>query len=350
MNYFCTYFDINYLPNGLSLYRSLKEHCPEFRLWVLCMDSDTHEMLSRMKLPQLELIKLDDFEKGDQALLQAKQNRSRIEYYFTCTPSVPLYILNNFFEVDLITFLDADLYFYADPGQIFQEIGGHSIAIIEHRYAPRYKEMEVCGKYNVGWISFRRDENGFACLNWWRDRCNEWCYKRLEDGKFADQKYLDDWPIRFKNVRVVQHKGANLAPWNIENYKVSGEEDKVWIDEQELVFFLFHSFKQLTKSIYSTGYHQTKSDKSIRNNIYRKYLQTYLSTWNELEIRESYSTRIQAVVMRNHTPKYKAAQQIIRRYLSALYRVFISGSYVKVPKTDKNRTMVCSTDISKGVD
>lgn len=330
MNYFCTYFDINYLSYGLALYRSLKEHCSEFRLWVLCMDNDSYEVLSRMGFSGIELIKLDDFEKGDEALLKTKQNRSRLEYYFTCTPSLPLYILNNFSEVNLITYVDADLYFYANPEQIFQEIGDYSIAIIEHRYAPQYQEMEICGKYNVGWISFRRDENGFACLQWWRDQCNKWCYKRFEDGKFADQKYLDDWPTRFNRVIVIQHKGANLASWNIENYKVTQDDGKAWIDEQRLVFFHFHGFKRLTKTIYGPGYHQTKANRLIRNHIYRRYLRTYLSICNDLRAEESYSFRLNNVNMGNATPNYQRVRMIICGYLSALYRVLVSGNYVRV--------------------
>jgi hypothetical protein len=335
MNYFCTFFDINYLPHGLALYQSLKEHCPEFRLWTLCMDSDSHEVLSQMALPELRLIKLDDFQRGDESLLRAKQNRSKLEYYFTCKPSLPLYVLNNFPEVDLITYIEADLYFYSDQEQIIKEIGDHSIAIIEHRYAPQYKEMEICGKYNVGWLSFRRDENGLACLNWWRDRCNEWCYKRHEDGKFADQKYLDDWLARFKNVIVIQHKGANLASWNIENYKISGENHKIWIDGQELIFFHFHGFKQLTKSIYSPGYHQTKANKFIRDNIYRRYLQADLRIRNELKVKESYGSQLQDVITRSSTPNDATVHERIRGYLSALYRVLISGNYVRMSEIDK---------------
>jgi hypothetical protein len=309
----------------LALYRSLKEHCPEFRLWILCMDNSVYTALSNMGLPDMELIKLDDFEKGDDDLRRAKQNRSRTEYYFTCTPSWSLYILNNFSEVNMITYVDADLYFYADPEQIFHEIGDHSIAIIEHCYARQYKKMEICGKYNVGWISFRRDENGLACLRWWRDRCNEWCYKRFEDGKFADQKYLDDWPTRFNRVIVIQHKGANLASWNIENYKVNQDNGKTWIDEQCLIFFHFHRFKRLTKTIYGIGYHQTKANKLIRKHIYKKYLRTYLSICNDLRVDK----------LGNATPNYGTVRVIICGYFSALYRVFVSGNYIRVkqPKT-----------------
>jgi len=81
MNYFCTYFDFSYSPYWLALYKPPKEHCPEFRLWVLRMDSDSYEVLSHIALTELHLNRLDDLERGDHALLMFKQSRSRIEYY-----------------------------------------------------------------------------------------------------------------------------------------------------------------------------------------------------------------------------------------------------------------------------
>ena len=211
---------------------------------------------------------------GDILLLAAKQNRSRVEYYFTCTPSLPLYILNHWPEVELITYLDADLFFFSDPTSLFDEIGDHSIAIIAHRFPPRMRHLEAHGFYNVGWLTFRRDEQGLQCLQVWRDQCIEWCYDRVEGGRFGDQKYLDDWPRRYTRAVVLQHPGANLAPWNIANYRIRGRHGRLWVDDQPLVFYHFQDVVQVRPWLFrlNLAKYQVKASAIVRRKIYGPYL------------------------------------------------------------------------------
>ncbi|HVO24567.1 MAG TPA: glycosyl transferase [Candidatus Margulisiibacteriota bacterium] len=275
IRYFCTYFDQYYLPRGLALYRSLKRHCRDFQLWILCLDGTSHSVLANLQLPELHLIRLEDFERNDEALRQAKLNRTTVEYYFTCTPSLPLFVFRQCPDIGLLTYLDADLFFFADPASLYDELGERSIAIIEHRFPPRLRYCERNGIYNVGWLSFRRDTDGLSCLNWWRDRCIEWCYDRYEDGRYADQKYLDAWPERFKGVTVLKHKGANLAPWNLANYAVHSDGDRVWVDEQPLLFFHFQGFKQLTPWLYDPNLarYGVRLSKAVRQGICAPYIE-----------------------------------------------------------------------------
>lgn len=284
MYYFCTYFDQNYLPRGLALYRSLREHCSEFKLWVLCMDNTSYGILEKIGLPGVYPLSLEEFERNDEPLRSAKQNRSRIEYYFTCTPSLPLYILNNWPEVDLITYLDADIFFFSSPIPLFEELGDGSIAIIGHRFPPYLLYKEIYGIYNVGWLSFRRDENALACLHWWRERCIEWCYDREEDGRFADQKYLDDWPNRFTNVVVLEHKGANLAPWNVSKYRLHHDKSGILVDSQPLIFFHFHGLKMITNWLYDPSWieYSVKSSTTLRKRIYGVYLKVLIDAYTDL--------------------------------------------------------------------
>jgi hypothetical protein len=225
-----------------------------------------------MNLSNVRLVKQEEFERNDEQLQIAKQNRSQVEYYWTCTPSWILYVLTHNPEIDILTYLDADLYFYSTPSPIYEEFNEHSILIVEHRYAPEYAQLTKFGIYNVSFLCFRRDYNGLSCLYWWRDRCLEWCYKRLEGDKFGDQKYLNDWPSRFQNVIVLQHKGAGLAPWNILNYQISRQGDQVFVDSDPLIFYHFHSFHILNEWLYEVAMYPYRLDSISKALIYAPYI------------------------------------------------------------------------------
>jgi hypothetical protein len=145
-------------------------------------------------------------------------------------------------EISEVTYLDADLLFFADPELLFSEIGDDSICITPHRFSPEYERHIINGIYCVQWVTFKRDARGLEALRWWRERCIEWCYYRMEDGKLGDQKYLDDWPERFEGVCDLSHPGGGLAPWNISQYELSGAGSEIMVDGMPLVFFHYHRY------------------------------------------------------------------------------------------------------------
>lgn len=239
---FCTLFDKKYLLNGLALYYSLnKFNQGEFVLWMLCMDDVSYEILSKMNLSGMKLVKLADFE--NEALRKAKQDRNIAEYCWTCAANFCNYLLNKY-DLPSITYLDSDLLFFGDFKRIFSEIGSNSIGIIEHRYSTERKYLEKdSGRFNVEWVTFLNDEEGKKALKWWSDKVIEWCYARFENGRFGDQMYLNDWPERFKNVCIIQNLGAGLAPWNVNNYSIKEDNGKILVNNQPLIFYHFHGFK-----------------------------------------------------------------------------------------------------------
>lgn len=270
---FCTYFDNNYVSRVLAMYESLRQHCPEFHLYMLCFDGESVKLLESMNLANATVITQEAFEAGDENLTATKDNRTKLEYYETCGPSLPLYIFKTFPQVDLITYLDADLFFYSDPQPLIDEIDSYSIGLTVHNF-PEYKSTQTTGKYNVGWLSFRRDQNGIKCLTWWRDRCIEWCYERHENGKYADQKYLEQWPMLFDRVKVLEHKGANVALWNVADYRIYEENGKVMVSGFPLVFYHFAGLKQLSRFVFNPGLPLTMGipSKVLRNKVHRPYI------------------------------------------------------------------------------
>jgi hypothetical protein len=291
MRHYCTYFDHNYLPRGLALYDSLRRQGGSFELWVLCLSEECEQALQKLELPGLGTISMREFEAGDAPLLAAKQNRSQIEYFFTCTPSLPLFLFKKHPAIDAVTYLDGDLYFFGDVEDVHAEIGGASIAITPHRFPAALRNSERYGIYNVGWVTFRRDPNAFACLEWWRERCLEWCYDREEGGRFADQKYLDCWPAKFAGVKVIQHPGVNLAPWNLAGHQLAWEQGRVLVDGQPLLVFHFHGLKQLTRHIFDPQWtrYQVKPGPVLQKRIYRPYLRHLISTTEKLHIRSAFA-------------------------------------------------------------
>jgi len=254
MRHFCTYFDSNYLLRGITLYRSLAEHCKKpFRFYALCLDEDAFNALTKLGEENIVPIELENVEQWDNELLAAKGNRSRIEYYFTLSPILPLYVLEHF-DVDIVTYLDADLMFFSGPDPIYEELGDASIFVTEHRFSEKLKESIKYGRFNVQCQAFRNDETGLKCLRRWRKQCLEWCYDRLENGKFADQKYLEEWPELYGDSLVIsQHPGIGVAPWNILSLAIRSQEGDITVDSKPLVFYHFAGFSLVSRFWLITG-------------------------------------------------------------------------------------------------
>jgi hypothetical protein len=238
---FCTYFDENYFVKGLCLIRSLQKHCPNFVIFVLCLDDFTFDNLKKLDINSVKLIHLSKIENPE--ILEAKYNRNIIEYYWTLTPCLPWFILKNHPSIEQITYLDSDIYFFSNPEIIFSEISNSSIAIIEHRLPKIFSHLKEMGQFCVEWVTFRNDKEGLRCINHWKKECISWCYDKNEQTRMGDQKYLDYWPKKFKNLHIIRNIGAGIAPWNYSMYDIKkGDNGMLTTNNVNLVYYHFHQF------------------------------------------------------------------------------------------------------------
>lgn len=214
MEHYVTLFDSLFLPQGLALHFSMERHVKNYKLWILCVDERAYVALTSLQLANVELLRLSELE--TQALLDVKSRRNAGEYCWTLTPFAVRFVFEADKTVERVTYLDADVWFRKAPDPIFKEFEDSSkhVLITDHAYAPEHDQSESAGQYCVQFMTFTRT-GGELVRQWWEDRCVEWCYARVEGNKFGDQKYLDDWPIRFENrVHVLLNKELILAPWN----------------------------------------------------------------------------------------------------------------------------------------
>jgi hypothetical protein len=241
---YCTLFDRNYLSRGLVLHRSLVETHESFSLRIYCMDDETKRELDARSLPYVTTIALSDLENFDPELAGVKPTRTATEYCWTATPAVCLHALANEPVLKAITYLDADLRFQRDASPLVEALGSDSVLITPHRYAPEHAHHVVNqGIYNVQFVTFCRTKDGLRVLQWWHDRCIEWCYARVEDGKMGDQRYLDDWPERFSGIRVTDGPGIGVAPWNVSQHVLGGTVERPTADGTEVFFYHHHSLR-----------------------------------------------------------------------------------------------------------
>lgn len=273
---FVTLFNANYLSRGLVLYQSLQKHCTDFHLYVIAFDDITYNYLQKFPKNNLTVISLNQFE--DEKLLSIKSTRSAAEYCWTCTASTVLYCINTF-KLSHCVYIDADMCFYSNPQSLFDEWGNKSVLITEHRYNSENDQSLISGIYCVQFVGFKNDVIGIEALTYWRNSCIHWCYARAENGKFGDQKYLDDWTTRFNNVHILEHLGGGIAPWNVRQYQFSkinnrliGKELKTG-KEFEAVFFHFHGLKFYLDNYVTLTGEEYKMNSSVKELFYKPYVE-----------------------------------------------------------------------------
>lgn len=276
MDSYCTVFDSNYLSRGLALYNSLVDTGDAFQLWVLATDEQCAKSLDGLGWANLKVVKLSEFETPE--LLAVKAGRSRQEYNWTCTPLFIRHCLWSDPGADMWTYVDPDVMFFASPRILLDEMGDASILLTKHRFAPVYDQEAAVGAYCVHFNTFRRTAEGLAALTWWCERCLEWCFARHEDGRFGDQKYLDDWTERFAGVHVASHAGAGLGPWNVDAYRLERCGGQVRVERDgigsgSLVFYHFHGLRFISdkKINLASGYRLSPNAVDL---IYEPYIRS----------------------------------------------------------------------------
>jgi hypothetical protein len=254
LRHFCTLFNSAYQFHSQLLYESICENdnVDNLQFYFFCFDEDSFNYFKNLSLRNVNLISLEELENYLPELKEVKPKRSLAEYFFTSTPAICKYVLGNYSTVTEIVYLDADLFFFQSPEILFTEIGESSISIIPHRFNFLNYFRNIYGYYNVGWVSFKRDRDGVGCLSKWYKDNLKWCFDKLTLRKYADQKYLNYWTIDFDSVCVIKNKGANVAPWNVGNYKIGLRDVTICVDDTPLIFYHFASLKFIDDGYYTT--------------------------------------------------------------------------------------------------
>ncbi len=270
----CTYFDYNFLPRGLALFHSIKRFHNEFDFYVLTFDDKTFDYLKGLNEANLKLISFQEYNDYFQTSIDRFEDNK--QYYFSATSNICLYILEQNPEIDLLLYLDADVFVFNSLDVLYKEVGAASIAYCSHRFTPIYRILSKNhGRYNVGVNFFRNDETSIKCLKDWQYDCTNW-YKGIPGYHlkyFSDQIFLDGWESKYNGVKIIENIGVDTAPWNIANYCFRNIDGKFHVNDAPLVIYHFSYLKKIENNKWNANtIYYFGSVKNVLQDIYLSYI------------------------------------------------------------------------------
>src|SRR5258706_15413207 len=123
MRAYCTIFDKNYLYQGVALYNSLKRCTSDFILYALCMDSTSYRMMKKLGFPSLVPISIEYLVTAE--ISEVRDRTTHGQFCWVCQPLIIEFILDRH-DHDMVTYLEADSWFFSDPEVLFRELGNEA--------------------------------------------------------------------------------------------------------------------------------------------------------------------------------------------------------------------------------
>lgn len=103
-----------------------------------------------------------------------------------------------------------------------------------------FQNSQTDGLYNAGFLG--ATIKGLDTLRWWAKMCLNACEINRTKGLHDDQGYLNHFPIKNPDTRVISHRGCNVAEWNrFENVRGLNEQREVVINGTYPLIFIHFS-------------------------------------------------------------------------------------------------------------
>ncbi|NLM76141.1 MAG: hypothetical protein GX187_08640 [Clostridiaceae bacterium] len=282
--HFTTVVSQDHFFKFMALVSSLRHVSSNFTLFVLCAHDIVYHILNKIKVQDVVPVKLSDVESDE--LRRIKRQRHFHAYCWTLKPVFLCYVMERYPDCEYFAHLDADLFFFDTPDNIFNESPNSSLYLTHHRNSKDFLQYyKVTGIFNTGFVGCKNDETAFKAIEKWKYQCIEYCPIKEDRIRrlFGDQRYVESWPNEYEGVYVVQSYGANTAVWNIQNYEVSVRDNKVYINEYPLTFYHFSGLTLISRNEFNLNWYYKIEDERVMNYIYKPYIITLVNIMKEME-------------------------------------------------------------------
>lgn len=283
-----TLFDEFYLPRGLVMLES--SQVDKSKITVLTLDDRSFKILDKSGYITLNI---SDLMSANPGLRTINDDRNHIERIFTLGPWALKSTAELSEDNEWICYVDADIEFIKPLGEYLEGIPeSANVIVTPHRhYVWNKSRLAKYGEYNVGMVAFKNNEVGRKALNFWANKCLEWCRDQAFDGKYADQKYLELFSKLFEGVYVDDRIGVNAAPWNVGWKKIAMRGQAKMLGSEPLFYFHFQGLKKGQKH-WQLGHlpYLSIASSNTKKYLYAPYLKKVMA--REINVYEESRTSI----------------------------------------------------------
>lgn len=244
-NTFCTVISANYLPYAQALHYSLSRFNPEICLQILVSDVIKEDFIPETLDKHCIIHFTEDVCKNGTAKdIFVKYHSEYHNEFRWSMKSVFLRYLIKEKEFEKVIYVDGDIFFFNDYDFLFKELDNSNVLLTPHWRSinpdldeVHFKILFREGMYNAGFLAINSD--GVPAMEWVAKVCLYSCAKGSFEGQYFDQVYLDALPIYFDKVKIVKHRGCNVAIWNmVECERVVQNDGSVLINNEYPVIFI----------------------------------------------------------------------------------------------------------------
>lgn len=250
MKYFFTSVNNCYIPKATILAKSLKKIYSD--AYVICMLSDLIDDGIDYSVFD-KVLTIEDIDVPVDNLESWIFSHTVVEL---CTAVKPFAFkkIIKLYECDTLVYLDPDTVVYSAMDEMYNALDNFPIVLTPHVSIPAKETEDILdgellgclrhGVFNLGFLAIRYEGEGRDFINWWADRCLQYCYDDGARGLFTDQRWIDLAPCFFEKICILRHPSYNAATWNLYYRDISRDgSGALMVNEiYPLRFFHFSGF------------------------------------------------------------------------------------------------------------
>jgi hypothetical protein len=170
----------NYLPQAITLAKSVQTHAPNWKFFIGLVDTPLD--IDGVTIPiDLTIIELANLNLPDIPAMSARYNI--IELCTSVKPAFFKYIFDNYPSIEQLHYLDPDTKLLSNPNPLEAALLQADVIITPHHYHPipldgQFPQENLAlnhGIYNLGYLGLKRSEVADKLLEWWHARMIEYC-------------------------------------------------------------------------------------------------------------------------------------------------------------------------------